>query len=1328
MNKQNKNIESIYPLSPMQQGMLYHTLYAPESGVYVEQLSCTLTGKLKIAEFEQAWQQVVERHPVLRTLFVWEHGKQPLQVVCKSVDLPWITHDWQDFSAIEQQERLQTLLETECKTGFALDKAPLMRCTLIKLQEDTYTFIWSHHHLLMDGWCLSIILKEVFAFYEAGIQGNKLQLDLPRPYKDYILWQQQQDASVAELFWREKLQGFNAPTPLLTDKNSHQNQSQHHQNLQLSLSLTANLKSLAVANHLTLNTILQGAWALMLSRYSGEQDVVFGTTVSGRPTALSGVESMVGLFINTLPVRVQISGESELLLWLKQLQLQQVEQEEYSYTPLVDIQGWSEVPREMPLFESLIVFENYPLDASLKAQNGSIEVSNVCNFEQTNYPLTLVAEPGEKLSVRISYDTSRFADDTIKRMLGHLQVLLEVITENPGQKLDNLPLLTPAERHQLLVEWNNTKTEYPQDRCLHELFESQVEKTPDAVAVVFRKQQLTYRELNNRANQLAYHLQTLGVAPEVLVGICVNRSLEMMVGLLGILKAGGAYIPLDPTYPPERLAYMLADSQLPILLTQKQLLEKLPEHQAQIICLDEDWQNFANYPHNNLNSKVKSDNLAYIIYTSGSTGKPKGTMIIHSGMVNYLSWCTKTYNVADGEGSTVNSSIGFDATITSLFSPLLVGRKVVLLPEEDEIEELRKALCSGTKFSLVKITPAHLEILSHLLANEQVNIQTQAFIIGGEALSEKVTSFWRQKVPSTKLINEYGPTETVVGCCIYEVEKESYPGGNIPIGRPIANTELYILDRHLQPVPIGVVGELYIGGAGVARGYLNRPELTSERFIDNPLNQSKLYKTGDLARYLLDGNIEYVGRIDHQVKIRGFRIELGEIEALIAQHPNVASTTVIAREDKPGDKKLVAYIVPEKSQVFSSNKLHQFLQEKVPHYLIPSAFVQLDILPLTPNGKVDRKALPAPNNSEIYASHDFVAPRNEIELQLTQIWEDILNLRPIGVKDNFFNLGGHSLLVVRLMAQIQQHFDINLPLATILQNPTIAQIADTLQQQTDTLSNSALVAINQNGSNRPFFCVPGVGGNGLYFYNLARYLGSEQPFYTFQAQGLDGKSTPYTKIEDMATHYIKAMQTVQPQGPYILGGYSFGSNIAFEMTQQLQNQGHEVALLAVIDNFAPIDRNKPKDFYLDEKTRLKHIVRVMERLSGKNVKVDYEAWQKLNSEEQLNYLQEQFSETTTDQLRGLIQVFDANVQAGINYLAKDIYTHHITLFQTSGDDAEDTFIPSDAAWGWHEFASKPVEIYTVPGNHHTMLSEPHVQVLAQKLKACINQIQLVGVA
>ena len=564
------------------------------------------------------------------------------------------------------------------------------------------------------------------------------------------------------------------------------------------------------------------------------------------------------------------------------------------------------------------------------------------------------------------------------------------------------------------------------------------------MAVVFEDEQLTYRELNQRANQLGHHLQSLGVGPEVLVGICVERSLEMVVGLLGILKAGGAYVPLDPNYPQERLSYMLEDSQLTILLTQHHLLRQLPQHQKQTICLDKDWQNFTGYSQDNSINKIKSNNLAYVIYTSGSTSKPKGTMVLHSGMVNYLSWCKKTYNVTSGIGSIVNSSISFDATITSLFSPLLVGLRVVLLPEKGEIEALKAALSSGTKFSLIKITPAHLEILNHLFEDKQVSIQTQAFIIGGEALSGKITSFWKKYAPAIKLINEYGPTETVVGCCVYEVGKQSFARDNIPIGRPIANTQIYILDSHLKPVPIGVPGELHIGGDGLARGYLNREELTDEKFIPNPFGPGRLYKTGDKARYLADGNIEYLGRLDNQVKIRGFRIELGEIEAVLNTQTQVQQSIVVAHQDSSGNQRLVAYVVAS-DESGTPQQLRDNLKQKLPEYMVPSLFMTLDSLPLTPNGKIDRQALPAPDG-EISRSHEYVAPRNPSEEILANIFADLLKLNHVGINDNFFEIGGHSLLATQLVSRVRQALNLEVTLKEIFVSPTIAQLEPRLRE------------------------------------------------------------------------------------------------------------------------------------------------------------------------------------------------------------------------------------------------------------------------------------------
>jgi len=661
--------------------------------------------------------------------------------------------------------------------------------------------------------------------------------------------------------------------------------------------------------------------------------------------------------------------------------------------------------------------------------------------------LTLVI-PSEGKECCWLYNTEALDDDSIARMLDQFTTFLRSIVTDPKGRVAYLPLLSEPERRKILVEWNDTQADYPKDKCIHQLFEAQVERTPDVVAVVYEDKQLTYRELNAKANQLAHYLQKLGVGPEVLVGIFVERSLEMMVELLGILKAGGAYVPLDPAYPKERLAFMLSDSQVSVLLTQEKLVAGLPEQGAYAICLDTGWGVISQESEENLNSGVNPANLAYIIYTSGSTGKPKGTMIVHQGLVNYLSWCIKAYAVADGVGSPVHSSIGFDATITSLFSPLLVGRRVVFLSEKQEIEALSAVLCSQSNFSLVKITPAHLVLLSELLPSKQAAGQTRALIIGGEALSKKSISFWQTYAPETRLINEYGPTETVVGCCIYEVPTQTSQSGLVPIGRPIANTQLYILDRSLQPVPIGVAGELHIGGDGLARGYLNRTELTTQKFIPNPFSNepgARLYKTGDLARYLPDGNIEFLGRIDNQVKIRGFRIELGEIEAVLRQNRAVQDAVVIDQEYDPGDKRLVAYVVPSQEQAPSTSELRRYLKQKLPDYMVPSAFVLLEALPLTPNGKVDRRALPVPDSTRADLEEDFVAPRTPVEKVLAEIWAEVLGIERVGIHDKFLELGGHSLLAIGIVSQLRDTLKVELPISSLFASPTVAELAQRIE-------------------------------------------------------------------------------------------------------------------------------------------------------------------------------------------------------------------------------------------------------------------------------------------
>lgn len=1044
MNK--KNIENIYPLSPTQQGILFHTLYAPKSGVYVVQSCYTFSKTLNIAAFKQAWQQVINQYPVLRTSFYWKQHKEPFQVVNRNVHLLWQQYDWQEFPISEQPKRLEAFLQADRQQGFDVSQAPLMRLTLTQVAKETYHFIWSSHHLILDGWSGALVLQQVFQAYEALCNGQVVSLPRCRPYADYIAWLQQQDLSQAEAFWRKLLQGFTAPTQLRVSRFANGTIGYDEQSLKLSPATTAALQSLARQHKVTLNTLVQGAWAILLSRYSGEEDVVFGATSAGRPPALVGSESMVGLFINTLPVRVQVSGDELLIPWLQKLQVQQVEAQQYEYSPLVQVQGWSEVPRDLPLFESILVFENYPVDASLKEWATEMQIHEIRSVETTNYPITIKAAVSTELSLEIVGDRSGFNTTIITRMLGHLQTLLEGMVTHPHQSLCSLPLLTAAE-HQQLIEWNNTQTDYLKDKCIHQLFEEQVEKTPDAVAVVFESQQLTYRQLNQRANQLAHYLQKCGVGPEVPVGICVHRSIEMIVGLLGILKAGGAYVPLDPAYPQERLVFMLENAQAAFLLTQQNLLEKLGSYGTQVILL-EDWSEVQQQVHNPC-SCVTANNLAYVIYTSGSTGKPKGVAIEHHSTVALIDWAKTLFSSADLAGVLAATSICFDLSVFEIFVTLSYGGTVILAENALSLQTF-----SAERVTLINTVPS---AIATLLRNQAIPTSVRTINLAGESLPNNLVQQLYQLDHVQRVFNLYGPSEDTT----YSTYALIAPNHQeiITIGRPINNTQAYVLDRFLQPVPIGVAGELHISGAGLARGYLHQPELTSKKFIVNPFDNSnhhRLYKTGDLVRYLSDGKIEFLGRLDHQVKIRGFRIELGEIEATLRQCPLVRQAVVVAREDVVGDKRLVAYIVAKLDTNLSYTELRSFLKQHLPEYMLPSAFVLMDTLPLTSNGKVNRRALPAPEQSRPNLEETFVAPRTPVEEMLAEIWANILGLEKVGIHNNFFELNGHSLLIVQLFARLRSAFQVDLPFQTLFDAPTVATFAERLETARQALSSRSI--------------------------------------------------------------------------------------------------------------------------------------------------------------------------------------------------------------------------------------------------------------------------------
>lgn len=878
---------------------------------------------------------------------------------------------------------------------------------------------------------------------------------------------------------------------------------------------------------------------------------------------------------------------------------------------------------------------------------------------------------------------------------------------DPGEA--EVPMLTEAERSRLLFEWNDNKTDYPKDKCIHELFEGQVSRTPDSVAVIFDEQRLTYGELNLRANQLAHYLRSLGVGPEMLVGICVERSVEMIVGILGILKAGGAYVPMDPAYPKERLTLMLDDSQARILVTEEKLVGKLDAAQIKVVSVDKDRNRIAEESGFNLISGVAQKNLAYILYTSGSTGKPKGVAIEHRSAVAFLHWAISVFTLARFKGVLASTSLSFDLSVYEIFAPLACGGAVILAQNVFQLP----GLVAANEVTLTNTVPSQI---TELLRLKGIPASVKTINLAGEVTTTALVRKLYDLGTVKEVFDLYGPTEdtTFSTFALRDTDRAM-------IGRPISNTQAYILDPHLQPVPIGVVGELHLGGAGLARGYLNRPELTAERFIANPFStepDARIYKTGDLARYLPTGEIEYWGRIDNQVKLRGIRIELGEVESTISEYPTVRDVVVLAREDQPDEKRLVAYVVPNEGSSTAESALRSYLKQRLPAYMVPSAFVELEKLPLTPNGKIDRKALPFPDRREMQQEGSFVAPRDGIELELAGIWESVLGTGTVGVRDNFFDLGGNSLLAVRMFSETNRVFGTALPLATVFQGATIEHLATLIRQEENgDLKGewSSLIPIQPRGNKRPFFCVHGVGGNVLTFNALAQHLGPDQPVYGLQSVGLDGKEPPLTEVEAMATHYVRAVLELQPEGPYFLGGLSFGGIVAFEMARQLRQQSREVACVALLDASARLCSDDSKlvpriQLHLDNLLKLSvgerfDYVRRMARTGKRKLKSRF--WRVAYGRYRAN---------PTNLPNALRDVKEINFQALREHVLQP-YPGRVALFRASNRSAQDL---EDDLLGWDKFATG-VELYYVPGDHVSMVNEPHVRVLAEQLKHCLSR-------
>lgn len=1052
--------DRLLPLSFAQARLWFLEQWQPGSSYYNFSIAVRLQGLLNIAALEQSLNEIVRRHEALRTTFT-VIDEQPVQQITPawSIKLPIV-----DLRELPSQARIvetQRLAKLEAQQALDLTNGPLLNTILVQQEDDDYVLLFTIHHIISDAWSTGVIVRELTALYEAYCSGKSSPLaELPIQYADFAVWQReclQQEVLASQMdYWKQLLGGSLPVLELPSDRPRPpiQTSSGKRQAFQLSASLTQALKTLSQQQGVTLFMTLLAAFQTLLYRYTGQEDILVGSPIANRNR--SEIEGLIGFFVNTLVLRTDLSGNpsfSELLKRVREVTLGAYTHQDLPFEQLVEELQPERNLSYSPLFQVMFALQNTPLE-ELKLSGLTINLEEI-DTETSRFDLTLLlTENNQGLMGVLEYNSDLFDADTISRMQGHFQTLLVGILTNPHQQLSNLPILTATEK-QLLLNWNNTEIEYP-SACIHQLFEAQVEKTPDAVAVVFENEQLTYRELNQRANQLAHYLQKLGVKPEVLVGICVERSLEMVIGLLAILKAGGAYVPLDPAYPQERLAYMLADSQVSVLLTQERLLENLPSHNAQVVCLDQDRESLNQHSTDNLNSGATSHNLAYVIYTSGSTGQPKGVLVTHANVARLFSAVEAWYHFNEQDVWTLFHSYAFDFSVWEMWGALLYGGRLVVVSYwMARSPEAFYQLLSQERVTVLNQTPSAFHQLIRVEESlEQIKeLNLRLVIFGGESLDIQSLQPWFERHGDRfpQLVNMYGITETTVHVTYRPLTMADLDQTASVIGKPIPDLQIYILDQHQQLLPMGVPGEIYIGGAGLARGYLNRPELTQERFIPHPFSEqpdARLYKSGDLGRYLPNGDIEFLGRIDNQVKIRGFRIEIGEIEAAINQHPLVQASVVVVREDELGDQRLVAYVVFKPEQTLVIAELRRFLAEKVPNYMLPAAFVALEKLPLTLNGKVDRRALPAPETTRIYIEEVFVAPRNVIEEAIAQIWQEILGVEQVGVNDNFFELGGHSLLATQVISRLRNTLEIDLLLRYLFESPTVAEFAKTIQEKT----------------------------------------------------------------------------------------------------------------------------------------------------------------------------------------------------------------------------------------------------------------------------------------
>jgi aspartate racemase len=1169
------------------------------------------------------------------------------------------------------------------------------------------------------------VRRDLTELYSAAVSDRPAALpELPVQYADFAVWQHEwlRGERLDQLlsYWRERLASAPERLELPTDRPAPAVQTYRgaHRRRLLSAALTQRLKERALEEDSSLFMLLLAAFSALLGRYSGTEDLVVAAPVANRTRA--ELEELVGFFVNTLALRIDLGGDPrfrELVARVRQTALEAYEHEELPFEQLIAALNPRRKLSHAPLAQVLFSLQ---AAGGGKARFANLAASNV-QLERGTAKLDLsliMSETDEGLLASFEYATDLFDGETIERMLGHLETLLEAVVAEPQLRLSELPLLTESERNQVLVSWNQTLRPFPSESCVHDLFEQQVELRPDAVALSDGDRQVSYHELNEQANRLAHLLRGLGVGPEVLVGVCLERSADLVVALLATLKAGGAYVPLDPGYPSDRLAFMLEDTAAPVLITDTALQVRLPHFDGGVVCLDADADAIAAEPADNPRAGARSDGLAYVMYTSGSTGAPKGAMIEHRAICRLVKG-TDYMEFGPDEVFLQLAPVSFDASTLEIWGPLLNGARLAIFPPEPPTAEGLAAILRTAGVTTLWLTAA---LFHHIAAEAPATFSgLRQLLSGGDVLAVEHVRATVAALGGGRFVNGYGPTETTTFACCYAVTPTTDLGDSLPIGRPIANTETYILDPRRQPVPIGVGGELYIGGPGVARGYLNRPELTAERFVPHPFSDrpgARLYRTGDRVRHRHDGTIEFLGRFDDQVKIRGFRVEPGEVEAALLRHPDVREAAVVARRAPDGDQRLIAYTVGAGPRATIS-ELRAYLAGSLPEYMIPAAFVSLEELPRTPNGKLDRRALPELSGDRPELEQDYVKPQSPLEDGLAKIYADLLGLERVGRDDDFFELGGHSLLAVRLISVIDRKLGVKLPLAVLFQGGTVAELAAAIERERETTAPwSSVVALKPGTGEPPVFFVHVLNGELLKYRDLLLRLEIDNPVYGLQAVGLDGRAAPHATIEAMAAAYVDEMRRAQPHGPYMLVGLCFAGVVAYEMALRLTELGEETVLVTLIDSSplraSPVRGSKSR--LQIEREKFGKLLR-----SDRQGKLEWIAhrWQGLKDKVHLKTGRLVY-EYCTSRGRALPRrpwnwVFVGNVMAVERAVTRPAPVR-ITLIRVQDD--KDTRESS-----WTKLALGGVDLHPMvaPGlNHNNLMKEPHIDLLAAELARVVR--------